>query len=64
MWTQTITQAASLVVQHNVGPPDLVGRHPDELDPVELCRRPAQLVVIPNLTGKEEEEEERTDDFR
>lgn len=56
-------QAASLVVQHNVGPPDLVGRNPDELDPVELCRRPAQLVVIPNLRD-EEEEEEHTADFR
>lgn len=57
MWTQTTTQAASLVIQDNVGPPDLVGRNPDELDPVELCRHPAQLVVIPDLGGEEEEEE-------
>lgn len=46
-------RAASLVVEHNVGPPDFVGRNPDELDPVKLCRRPAQLVVIPNLRDEE-----------
>lgn len=45
----TTMRTASLVVEHNVRPPDLVGRNPDELDAIELCWRPAQLVVIPNL---------------
>lgn len=41
---------ASLVVEHNVGSPNLVRWDSNELNPVKLCRLPSELVVIPNLT--------------
>lgn len=42
----------SLVVEHNVGSPDLVRWNSNELDPIKLCWHPSQLVVIPDLTEK------------
>lgn len=50
--TTVTTLTVSLVVEHDVRPPDLVGRHADELDPIELRRHPSQLVVVPNLREK------------
>lgn len=43
----------SLVVEHDVRSPDLVGGNSDELNPVKLCWDPSQLIIIPNLVEKE-----------
>lgn len=45
----------SLVVEHDVGSPDLVGWNSNELDPIKLPGHPPQLVVIPNLRERRRE---------
>ena len=38
-----------LVIEYNVGPPDVVGRHVKHLHPAVVVGIPGQLVVIPRL---------------
>ena len=41
-----------LVVEHNVRPPDVIGRHVKLLDAAVLLGVPDQLVVVPELQEK------------
>lgn len=49
-WTTDVThEYISLVIQHYVGPPNMVGGHMQHLHAAVLARLPRQLVVEPTL---------------
>ncbi len=49
MSTLIFCSAVLLVVEHDVGPPDVIGRHVQHVHAAVLHRVPLQLVVVPIL---------------
>ncbi len=50
---RVVAITVSLIVENDVGPPDLVWWNSDELDPVKLSWNPPELVIIPNLRERQ-----------
>lgn len=46
-----VTIRDSLVVEDNVGPPDMIGWNVEHVDAAVLTRIPRELVVVPVLGG-------------